>query len=710
MANAFSHIEASAVGHFRLNFYAAVYLLSHALHRMVGNGDELERTLQQHGFLRHYLDEILKLVPAEIPWDSTLSWWQEETKAWEVDAPCALPLAQLSSSRPFGTVDRLVLMLAALGEEDSRFGTFFESLQSPRGARRVSVALIRQLLSHGAPDTARDGWAVCSDLLEAGLLEATNPEAPRAEWTVRLPAAIWRLIRGECKGDMLPGCRLMDPASFPPIGDLLVEKPVRDRLGRLVAMIEAGRLRTLALRGMPGSEQLQILGSIARTLGLGLAVGTGTAERLGDPAPARAHPSVLGAFCALGRYLPAFVYDLAPGETAPLPALPGYDGPIAIVLGLEGGLGAATSDSAVTLTLPLLSAAQRRSCWRQALGPHADAECLDQLDGRFLLPSGHVRQAAAIAIAEAALNGREIVQPGDIRDACRTLNRQLLDAHAAQVECGGSWGDLVVGDETMLKLRELELRCRHRERLQQHLGNAFANGTSRGVRALLSGASGTGKTLAARILAAELGIDLYRVDLGAVVNKYIGETEKNLHQVLSRAEALDVILLLDEGDSLLGGRTEVKSANDRYANLETNYLLQRLENYQGIVLVTTNAAQNIDHAFQRRMDVVIPFVHPQAQQRRAIWQLHLPAQNAIGADLFEEVVQHCTLTGGQIRNAGLHATLLAVDDGDGIVRAPHLEAAVRSEYRKAGATYPLDGAGATARRQGMAAFLEVMRP
>ena len=125
------------------------------------------------------------------------------------------------------------------------------------------------------------------------------------------------------------------------------------------------------------------------------------------------------------------------------------------------------------------------------------------------------------------------------------------------------------------------------------------------MRALFSGASGTGKTLAARILAAELGMDLYRVDLASVINKYIGETEKNLHRVLARAEELDIILLLDEGDALLGQRTDVKSSNDRYANLETNYLLQRLESYQGIVLVTTNAAQNIDSAFQRRMDVVV---------------------------------------------------------------------------------------------------------
>jgi SpoVK/Ycf46/Vps4 family AAA+-type ATPase len=232
------------------------------------------------------------------------------------------------------------------------------------------------------------------------------------------------------------------------------------------------------------------------------------------------------------------------------------------------------------------------------------------------------------------------------------------------------------------------------------------------VRALLTGPSGTGKTLAARILAAELGMDLYRVDLAAVINKYIGETEKNLHRVLSTAEDLDVVLLLDEGDALLGSRTEVRSANDRYANLETNYLLQRLESYQGIVLITTNAAENIDTAFQRRMDVAINFTAPQAEERWHIWQLHLPPASAVDAAALERVAARCAMTGGQIRNAAQLATLLALDSPFGVVTEAHLEQAVHSEYRKAGATSPLaqrsSNGSRTTRRNGVAALVDVM--
>jgi SpoVK/Ycf46/Vps4 family AAA+-type ATPase len=250
---------------------------------------------------------------------------------------------------------------------------------------------------------------------------------------------------------------------------------------------------------------------------------------------------------------------------------------------------------------------------------------------------------------------------------------------------------LVVGAETHGRLIELLQRCRHREGLRAHLGAGFGGSAHVGVRALFVGVSGTGKTLAARLLAAELGKDLYRVNLAAVVNKYIGETEKNLHHILSQAEALDVVLLLDEGDALLGTRTEIRSSNDRYANLETNFLLQRLEQYQGIAIVTTNAAHTIDSAFQRRMDVIARFDPPQAEERLRIWGLHLPADHQIDPIYVQHVSAQCVLTGAQIRNIVLHAALLAVDAGQPI-RQGHLEAALRGEYQKAGAVFPMQAA------------------
>src|SRR5262249_19568462 len=257
-----------------------------------------------------------------------------------------------------------------------------------------------------------------------------------------------------------------------------------------------------------------------------------------------------------------------------------------------------------------------------------------------------------------------------------------------ELEPTNGWHDLVVSASTSRELQTLEARCHGREALRERTGPALNHSLNRGVRALFSGPSGTGKTLAARALASALQMDLYRVDLPAVVNKYIGETERNLNQVLSRAEELDVILLLDEGDALMTNRTEVRNANDRYANLETNYLLQRLENYEGIVVITTNAGNRIDSAFSRRLDVIIDFAPPEAPERWLIWQSHLPQEHAVSRDFLREVAGRCSMTGGQIRNAALHATLLALGN-DGEVIDAHLESAVQREYRKVGAACPL---------------------
>jgi SpoVK/Ycf46/Vps4 family AAA+-type ATPase len=244
----------------------------------------------------------------------------------------------------------------------------------------------------------------------------------------------------------------------------------------------------------------------------------------------------------------------------------------------------------------------------------------------------------------------------------------------------------VVGPGTESELRDLERRCRHRERLAASFDAGFPGGLNRGVRALLEGPSGTGKTLAARVIASQVGLDVFRVDLASVINKYIGETEKNLSRILSRAEDLDVILLLDEGDALLSRRTDIRSSNDRYANLETNYLLQRLETYDGICIVTTNLGAHIDPAFRRRMDVVARFHLPDPEQRLRLWRLHLPRDHVLESATIEEVALRHALSGGQVRNAALYAELSAIGRGGRVERADLLSA-IELEHRKSGASF-----------------------
>ena len=734
-STAFADIPRTAKGHFVLNFYAAVYYLINHIRRLsqVG-GENLEKTFEKYPFLAGYLDEIRVYLPENVTWKDALGWWEQEITAWEkghaehltesdgvffnsdgLESPLRfdLPLLSLVEQDGINFQNRIALMVVGLVEEDSRFGTLFAQLQEPLVQRRPCLELIGQIMMQKGVFSGTDPWSVCRPLLSAGLIEAPNRDAARSEWILRVPPILWDVIRGEISSQPAPWCQYHPPDTFPTIQSLIFPKKFIAQLEQVPAVVMSGKAEAIVLRGMQGSERLQVIGSIARALGRGVievdGAGFSDGGANGKASQSNINTALLGPLCSMTNSLPVMTVDMGPGETTELPRLTGYQGPLGIIMGFEGGLRGRAAEKAVTLTLPSAKAAHRMRHWGEALAGY-EIENLAELGERFHIPGGYIRQAATMAIAHAALEGRDTIRLDDVREACRSLNRQMLDTLADRLEVEGPWDRLVVSDGTMTKLREVEQRCHHREKLLDHLGPAFGSGVNRGVRALFTGSSGTGKTLAAKILAAELGMDLYRVDLAAVINKYIGETEKNLHQVLSRAEELDVLLLLDEGDSLLGSRTEVKSANDRYANLETNYLLQRLENYQGIVVVTTNLGENIDTAFQRRMDVVVNFIRPEAQERWRIWGLHLPENHAVDDPYLEEIALRCELTGGQIRNAALHASLLALDDGGSVVTHWHLEEAIQSEYRKAGAICPLNESGLTGQPDGgMEAFLDALR-
>jgi hypothetical protein len=702
----FAQVPPTATGHFVLCLYTAIFhFLDHVRRMSEVAGTTLEATFERYPFLGEYFAEMREQMPEHITWGEAGGWWRDAVAGWEAQCSERLPLADLTAHPGVGHQGRLAFVAAGLVEEDSRFGTVFAELIAPLAHRRPTLELLGQLVSEGPVPGESDAWAVCRGLLEEGFLRVHDREAPRSEWVLRVPPLLWDAARDQLAvaGRDRPALwfRFTPAERLPVFADLVQPPDLLARLERLPSLLAEGRAGTAVLRGAPGAEPEEALGAVARALGRGVVAVSGTAWA--DEEPAR----LLGPLCTLTRSMPLITYDLSPGETADPPPLAGYRGPRGVILGMEGGLGERTSDTAVTLVLPAPRTELREHSWRRALHGRP-ARDLPAIAERFQLAGGFIRRAADMAAAHAGLDGREEVRLGDVQEATRALNRQLLDTLADRVEAQGSWADLVAGEATRLKLVELEGRCRHRERLLDHLGRGFRSSANRGVRTLFTGASGTGKTLAARILGAALDLDVYRVDLAAVINKYIGETEKNLHRVLSRAEALDVVLLLDEGDALLGSRTEVRSANDRYANLETNYLLQRLENYQGIVVVTTNLGDNIDSAFQRRMDVVVPFFPPRPEERLRILELHLPSDHAVDPAFLERVAGMCQLNGGQLRNAALHASLLALEDGRGPVTTPHLEEAIRSEYRKAGAAYPLARDGFADSSEGLSAFISAL--
>ncbi|MDN5768256.1 MAG: AAA family ATPase [Humibacillus sp.] len=338
------------------------------------------------------------------------------------------------------------------------------------------------------------------------------------------------------------------------------------------------------------------------------------------------------------------------------------------------------------------NASHRRGVWRRevrAAGATAAAADLAAVADRFRLSSRQIRDAALIAAGEAGLrwtprgSSAPRLSRRDLFSSARGQTGHQLTTFARRIHPVHGWADLVVPVDAHGQLRELAARVEHRTLVMDEWGFQARLPGGRGVTALFAGPPGTGKTMAASVIAAELGLDLFAIDLSRVVSKYIGETEKNLSQVFGAATDSDAILLFDEADALFGKRSEVRDAHDRYANVEIAYLLQRMEEYDGLAILTTNVRHHIDEAFIRRLDLIVDFPFPDAGERLRIWQSCLPPGLPLsdGVD-FAALADH-RLAGGNIRNAVLGAAYLAAQAGGPIGRAEFV-AATRRELAKMG--------------------------
>jgi ATPase family associated with various cellular activities (AAA) len=322
---------------------------------------------------------------------------------------------------------------------------------------------------------------------------------------------------------------------------------------------------------------------------------------------------------------------------------------------------------------------ERRALWERALGPAVQQfnGVLENVLSHFDLDTGSFRSVCADV-----LNSREADKPiGDrIWDSCRVQARARLDALAQRIEPAARWEDIVLPEPQLRVLREIALHVRHRSQVYHSWGFAAKTSRGLGISALFAGPSGTGKTMAAEVLANELRLDLFRIDLSQVVSKYIGETEKNLRRVFDAAEEGGAILLFDEADALFGKRSEVKDSHDRYANIEVSYLLQRMEAYHGLAVLTTNLSKALDTAFLRRLRFVLQFPFPEIAQRVEIWRRIFPASTPT-ENLDINKLARLNVTGGNIRNIALSAAFLAAGAGEP-VRMNHLLRAARNEYQK----------------------------
>ncbi|WP_051378014.1 AAA family ATPase [Derxia gummosa] len=615
-----------------------------------------------------------------------------------------------------------IWLVCGLVEEDARFGAVFEALDLDAAERRPGVALMQTWWGTVPREGLRPALRA---LLDCGLLRACAPGAARAAATYEVEDNCWSAARGEPPERPAPGLRLLPAADAPALDSLVLDDATRVALGLDGADDGDGgrddenslRARLAAhasviARGADHNGRTALLRALARAEGRDVLLIDWPPD--GQPAAeaARLAPPWLGAFATLAGARPVLRLRATPGERLRLPPLAGHDGWIGLVCADDDSLDDLPAP-VLALRLPLPDAARRTALVARHAPPAVAAQAVE-VASRLHLSSGHLvtalrRLDAGMALAgdsdraaptadrAAAMHATQATNAeADASTLAARLRETALAAGAAELDnlarrldtTGADRAALVLDPDTARDLDALAARCAQRDRLRDSLPSAFAARLNAGVRALFAGPSGTGKTLAAQVLAARLGLPLYRLDLSSVVSKYIGETERNLHRLLAAAEALDVMLLLDEGDALLARRTEVGNAHDRYANLETNFLLQRLETHRGLVLVTTNALERIDTAFLRRFDLIAQFRAPEFAERLALWRAHLPPDHDVPDDALDRIADACALAGGQIRNVVLDVASAALARGERVGVAL-LHDALRREYRRAGALFPL---------------------
>ncbi|MEQ8539800.1 MAG: AAA family ATPase [Coleofasciculus sp. D1-CHI-01] len=334
--------------------------------------------------------------------------------------------------------------------------------------------------------------------------------------------------------------------------------------------------------------------------------------------------------------------------------------------------------------VPPLSSQEQRVIWSTHLGAYSNPlnGHLDRLASQFNLSSSSIQAASDRykTAASVADNGQTPANPNLLWDYCRRQARPRLDDLAQRLNSTAVWDDLVIPEQQRQILVDIATHLKHRAKVYQDWGFADKGSRGLGISALFYGASGTGKTMAAEVLANLFHLDLYRIDLSAVVSKYIGETEKNLQRIFDAAETGGAILLFDEADAIFGKRTEVKDSHDRYANVEISYLLQRMEAYQGLAILTSNRKEDIDTAFMRRIRFVVQFPLPDAASRSEIWQRIFPPQTPTQGLDYQKLGQ-LNLPGGNIRNIALNAAFLAADADEPVMMKHLLQGAQRECFK-----------------------------
>ena len=595
-------------------------------------------------------------------------------------------------------IDALLVCLAV--EMDLRYEKLYAYLQDDVTKKRPSVGLVLNLLAPTieAGFDARRYFSAEAALFRHHLLTLfDDPAQPHPPLLARSLGVDPRIVRYLLNSDALDErirslSTLIDPdeASTGPC----VDEATRRRLVRLVQST-AARPVIVHLRGPYGVGRHRVAAAVCHDVGLRLL----SADAAQLPHDTESGPTVVelvqrearlqGAAVLWKNFDTLLAEDRKPRLASFVDALKAR--PTVTFLAGEARWEpneALRATCLVNLELGRPSWTERRAFWSAALDGHdVDADVdLGALTTTFRFTGGQIHDAAAMAVTLARLRGSERARLGaaDLYEACRFQSNQRLSALARKIVPRYQWNDIILPGDRVERLREICNHMKYRERVHGEWGFDRKLSLGKGLSVLFSGPSGTGKTMAAEIIASTLGLELYKIDLSVVVSKYIGDTEKNLSRIFTEAETSNAILFFDEADALFGKRSGVKDSHDRYANIEIGYLLQRMEEYDGVVILATNLRKNMDEAFVRRLQFTVEFPFPDEKDRRRIWKGvwpdDTPRDPALDIDF---MARRFEIAGGSIRNIALAAAFLAADDGN-VVTMSHLMHATKREFQKMG--------------------------
>jgi AAA+ superfamily predicted ATPase len=695
-----------AYGNTRDYLRDALSLLALRLHREVVLTRQLRGAGTDEAFLGLFLSEVevdrilAGLHGVTLPRDGRIINLEAEISSLAARIQARMPLKEsplrlqrLSTLFDLKPLALEVLLLLLAPEVDNRFGRLYAYLQDDVSRRWLSPGLALRLLPGTDPDdpVGRALFGPESPLIKSRLIYVGGAgeglAAPLLDRPLKLDDRVTEyLLEHDALDPQLVGIASLDVTDHT-LDALPIDPALRTQLAHLLALLQTPSAPAAYFWGPEGSGKTVAVAALAYALNRPLVAVDAAAltdqpfNKLSMLLQASDREALLRDGLLYIRHLDALNEQAQTAVTRSL-------GPRVILSGCTPWPLLDLNDAPLIVHFPIPGYELREKLWRAHLDGHAsyDGRLPADLAGRFRMTPGRIVQAARAAQQHAWLRDgpRALPNRNDLFEGCRQHSNPALLRLAVKVVSPYDWENLVLPDPQMAQLHAIESQVRNAHTVYNLWDFEAKLGLGKGLNALFSGPSGTGKTMAAGILAKSLGLDIYKIDLSCVVSKYIGETEKNLNRIFEEASMANVILFFDEADALFGKRSEVKDAHDRYANIEISYLLQKMEEYDGVSILATNLDQNLDEAFTRRIQFVIDFPFPNAEDRERIWRGMFPAAAPRTDDIdFLFLAAQFELAGGNIKNCVLAGAFFAAEDG-GVIAMKHIVQGVAREMGKLG--------------------------